>query len=420
MSSTVRTPLTITRAPWQSDSAAVVALWSQHLGGREQAARKVAHAYLENPAGAGQCLLALEGSPPQTVGALGLHARRYWRGHDTAEVCVMADFVVDPRQRTLGPALALMRAAVDTTRQQSLGLFGWPNERSAAVAQRAGVPAPLTMARYAKPLRSRLPLVRLQQAPRAPQSRWTRLQHQALSRLLPPLLPIVTPALDAMLSGHDRLQMLGKRASAALLRQEGSGAPMQATHSGAWQHVGGFADTLSGGRRAAENPNTGPAIDTLWAQRGAQWWLSDRSWPFLRWRFAQGRWQLSLWLDADGRAHGYVVWRMAPSAGSTTAAEGRSADDVVEIADALCNPLPRALAPMLRSFAHSMRSQTRAQLLSLEFGGCQTLAGQILEAGFVALGTPAPVLCTPPQAVPPGSWSPDGLFLTTLDRDPDL
>jgi len=419
MSSTLSNPPSISRAPWRHHRADAVALWSQHLGGPERAELKVAHAYLDNPAGEGQCLLAQDGSPPQSIGALGLHARRYWRGCDAADFHILADFVVDPRQRTLGPALALMRAAIDTTRQQALGLFGWPNERSAAVARRAALPPLLAMRRYVKPLRSRLPLMRLHQAPRATQGGWSELPHKAYASMLPALLPVVTPVLDAALSAHDQLQLLGGRASAAL-RHEGPGSGWHAAHRGAWHHVGGFADTPPGNRRAQDNPTACQAVDTLWARRCTSWWLSERSWPVLCWRFAHGQWQLSVWLDTAGQAQGYVVWRTAPAAGLAAPQAGRSGDEVVEIADVLCNTLAQSLAPMLRSFGHSMRRQTRAQLLSLEFGGCTALARQILDAGFLARGRPAPVLGMPPPAAVHDSWHPDDLFLTSLDRDPDL
>jgi hypothetical protein len=90
---------------WADDSEALATLWAPHLGGLEPARRKMTHAYLNNPAGAGLCLQATAPGQAGLLGALGLHQRRFWRGTEAHPVHILADFVVARDQRTLGPAL---------------------------------------------------------------------------------------------------------------------------------------------------------------------------------------------------------------------------------------------------------------------------------------------------------------------------
>ncbi|MBL8327844.1 MAG: hypothetical protein JNJ71_03260 [Rubrivivax sp.] len=302
-------------------------LWAGHAGIGGRAQQKLRHAYLNNPAGAGRCLLLRTAHDADAVGVIGLHQRQWWRGAEARQVLALTDFVVDRSHRTLGPALQLMRAAVADGLQAQDLVYGLPNAASQAVAQRAGLRRLGTLPRLGKLLRSAFLLRRqgLEQPPRA-----------------------LTVPMDAALAGFD----------AAMTQAAGV----------AWRwREGRFDDAL---------------LARLWAARDPTLWLADRSPEVLAWRFspeAEAGWQLSLAESArsDQTALGYVVWRRA--------------GELVDIADVLCNAPQEQLASLLRSFARRMRRHTEATALTLEFSGSPALMRQLARAGFVAKETGAAV-----------------------------
>lgn len=239
--------------------AALLALWSAHSALGVRADAKLALAYDANPFGPGHCLLLHRGDPGQPVGALGLHRRRYHDGAQRRDALVLADFVVDPLHRTLGPALSLMRGALDVALGEAPWVLGVPNPASRAVLRRAGLDEVTALSRRGKLLRSAYGLKRhgLTGAPAA-----------------------VTAPLDGALRAVDRV--LGRPAR--------------------WR----WRDTAF----------SDPDLAEVWARRPAGLCLGERSPEALCWRFgtradgATAAWRLSLACGDDGAAIGYVVWRV--------------------------------------------------------------------------------------------------------------
>lgn len=350
-------------AAWPDAQDAVLALWQRHSAMGIAAARKLAWGYHDNPAGPGHCVLLRADSVPightAPVGVIALHERRWWRGEQTVSAAALADFVVDPMHRTLGPALILMRAALASAQAQAL-VYGLPNDNSRAVAARVGLAALHTMPRRGKLLRGAFLLQR---------------------RGLPwrgSLRSSVTAPLDAALAGID---LLGAST-------EGRGL--------CWQQAD-FADV---------------AIDELWAQRDGSLWLAERSARCLAWRFGQAAgsgpaepspWQLSIARTADGHPRGYVVWRLS--------------QDLVELGDFLCPQPFQRLPQLLHSFARHMRRSSQATALSLEVAGGEALSAALTRAGFIAHGGCTAIVGRLAGAL--GSTAPGATWFTTFDRDPD-
>ena len=236
----------------------VSSLWADHLDGMTApAARtKLRHAYLANPAGPGSCLLLHDEASHRSVGVQCLHARTFWHGTAAHRAAALADYVVVPAHRSLGPALTLMRAGLTAAWQGLDFVYGFPNRQSEAVCVRAGMRRIGGTTRYGKLLRARF-LLRAH-----PQRRW--------------LAPLARP-LDALLHLIDAARAL--------------------------RHARGL--------RWSDATADDPRIEAVWQQRDPGLLLSERSARVLAWRYAPEGfpgWRVSVAEDAQGRPLGYVAW----------------------------------------------------------------------------------------------------------------
>ncbi len=257
MSTEYRTELADLRA----SKAELARLWAQNLEGCDDALvrRKLAHGYLDNPAGEGIAVLLRAAAP--AIGAQGLHERRFHLGAATLRGACMADFVVDAAHRSLGPALMLMKRATEQAGQGFDLIYGLPNRKAAAVCARAGLTRVGQMQRYVKLLRTRERLV---------------------ARLPPAAAGAVSVLADGLLTLADR-------------RRRGRRARRWACTELAWCE-----------------PGSAVFVDAAWARRSVELLLSERSAQMLAWRFDEGRqggWRLCGFTDAAGEPAGWSVWR---------------------------------------------------------------------------------------------------------------
>jgi hypothetical protein len=276
-----------------------------------------------------------------------------------------------------------MRAALAQTQARSKTVLGWPNPRSQAVIKRVGLPRVLGVQRYAKPLRSRLALQRWLSTPGYPwqsggpgaaaEGIWRR--PFALPRwLIGPLIGAAVPWLDGVLRLVDRRPSRRTDRPAHPALSPGSGAL-------SWQHPAAFQEAIA-------SPDGRAALEALWAQRPARLWLSERSPEVLAWRFLHGGWRISLChssAPSPETAVGYVIWRVPPQ-NNRNPGQG-----LVDIGDFWAQGSAPASAALLHSFGQAVRDTHDAQLLSLEFGGSPAVHQALLDAGFWARGTAAPV-----------------------------
>ena len=147
-----------TFSPATYDSQGLITgLWAQGLDGLvdDVAAAKYRHYYLDNPAGKGTCLLLHDGTSGEAIGVQGLIPRTFYDGDRRIDVATLADFVVAPGHRSLGPALKLMRASIAHSKERFNFIYGTPNENSRATLKRAGLRALGSLTRYTKVIRSK-------------------------------------------------------------------------------------------------------------------------------------------------------------------------------------------------------------------------------------------------------------------------
>lgn len=272
-------------------------LWVRNLVGYDasSAAIKLRLGYLDNPAGLGVVLLLKAEGLAAAQGAQGLHPRRFHLGNSSLNAIGLADYVVSPEHRSLGPALMLARRSAQLGVERFDLTYGLPNAKAAPVFARAGLKHIGALRHYAKLLSSR---------------------HFLTSRMPHGLARCCAPFVDAALSLADRL------------RRRRTGAPL-ACRPAAWDD---------------------PAFDELWAQRPAGTLLSERTGRMLRWRFGTpGRdaWRACVACDADGQAQGYLVWRQ-------TGAVARVGDFFTRDPGTMTAPLMLAFSEVAR--AAGMRS----------------------------------------------------------------
>lgn len=240
-------------------AAELARLWTRNLDGCDDvlAQRKLSHGYLDNPAGDGVAILLRAPGLPDAVGAQGLHERRVFLGGQVLRAACMADFVVDAAHRSLGPALLLMKRAIEQVGQGFDLVYGLPNRKAAAVCARAGLVRVGEVRRYVKLLQTR----------------------DRLASRLP------APAASAASLMADRLLALADHRR-------------RWRHARRWTSVGlAWGDTFA---------------DEIWARRPDDLLLSERSSAVLSWRFGagrDGRWRLLGFVDGGGAPAGWVVWR---------------------------------------------------------------------------------------------------------------
>lgn len=242
---------------WQD---AICALWLKNLPiqSSNQAQVKLEQGYAHNPAGTGAGVILQSDDSPTPIGVIGLHPRQLLMGERRLAVANTADFVVDERHRTIGPALQLMKAAIAEGHARFDFIYGIANPNSGAICKRAGMKKLGTLSRFATVLRSK---------------------RHAAKRTHPAVAALIAPFIDAWLWASNTRRHLSNPGRLKLC-------------------AASFAD---------------PRIAQAWEQRPRELLLSNRDAPMLSWRFARpghATWSICLSHGRDGCCVGWIVWRL--------------------------------------------------------------------------------------------------------------
>jgi hypothetical protein len=248
----------IDEADLAAAAPAIEELWTRNLAGHkgDSARTKLQRAYVNNPAGPGTVvLLRVEGtSNPQ--GAQGLHPRSFHLGSRPLLAIGLADYVVNADHRTLGPALMLLRRAVQLGTERFDLIYGMPNAKAVPVFTRAGLKCLGAVRRYAKPLGTR---------------------HRLAQYVPIGVAASVAPVVDGALRLRDRAR-------------SSCGAQLSC-EAAAWDDE---------------------VFDDVWIRRPPGLLLAERSGRLLRWRFATpaaAGWRACAARNDQGVVQGYIVWR---------------------------------------------------------------------------------------------------------------
>lgn len=238
----------------------ILGIWALGLEGLvdKVAEAKYRHYYVDNPAGTGTCMLLHDEVSDKAVGAQGLIPRSLFAGEHRIAAAILADFVVAPDHRFLGPALMLMRSCIDASRDRYAFVYGTPNDKSVAILRRAGIRPYGALTRYTKLIRSA----------------------SYLSARVPPWIASPLAAIaDAAIACADHAR-----------------------------------DIYFAGRfRWSEHRSFGSDFQEIWDGRQTDILTGDRSPTALSWRYASSDaecpWNFSVATDRMGNPIGYVIWR---------------------------------------------------------------------------------------------------------------
>ncbi len=314
------------------EEKAFCALLTRNIAGLspEAAQRKWASGYLANPAGGGFGMGLRHRERDAWVGALCLQERRWHFGNAVAPVLCLADFNVDAEHRSLGPALALMKAAIAEAEARGVAVYGFPNAAARGLVKRAGLSSLGRMQRFGKLLSLRF------------------LGRKSLERAAPARAVLATfaPVLDPLLWVFDTLLRL-----------------------------------LRGGGLHARTAAFGDAwIDEVWAHRDAGLQLSERSAAVVAWRYRSDLregWRVARIDNRQGAPVGYVVWRLL--------------NGIAEIGDVFCAHAPLdTTGALLALSGHARREGALA--VSMEFFGHAGVATGVRRAGFLSRNTDDEIL----------------------------
>ena len=360
----------VERAAPRAVRADLERLWDANLTLEAHPADKFAWLYLEAPEPPATVLvLRADGV---AVGTAGVGLRRMQLGADRGRAGLLADLAVDKAHRSVGPALALVRAGKALVDEELALAYGFPNKLAEGVFKRAGYKPLGTIARYARPLRhaafaDRVDDATLARVPAAARGAVTR----ALQ--VPALVAVATRGLDV----------------ATLMRA----APATARAMRRLQRI--------------ELAMPDERFDALWeSARGAYAIVAERSARFLRWPFPPrpGRtWHLAV-ERANGTPRAYAVTDIVDGVALVRDVFGH-ADDV----GALLDRLPLALY------------RAGATSISMRYLGARWLVDALTTRGLVARPSTRIIAVTTGAQCPPAARAliddVEAWHLTDADED---
>lgn len=134
----------------------IISLWTEGFKGMNEnrADKRFLWMYKNNPAGNGLFFILRDVRDNEVVGIQCL-GKRAWNGTaGELKLGTMADLVVEQKQRSLGPALQLVKGVISQSAQAVDVLYGFPNRKAQVIFKRSGYKELGGMVRYAKVLRS--------------------------------------------------------------------------------------------------------------------------------------------------------------------------------------------------------------------------------------------------------------------------
>jgi len=144
--------LSIRRGELPRDRSAIIKFLHEYLSPRCDSTR-FDWLYSENPYGAARIVVAENGSSGEMIGVAAAFPRTFSFQGSCHPGFVLGDFCLNPRYRSLGPAVQLQRACFEDANSGSGSvLYDFPSEGMLAVYRRLGLNSQHSMIRFAKPL----------------------------------------------------------------------------------------------------------------------------------------------------------------------------------------------------------------------------------------------------------------------------
>jgi hypothetical protein len=143
----------IRRAVLDSDCTDLIELSRRHLAPNADR-RRFDWLYFQNPFGSAHAWLAHDSLSGAAVGAAAAFPRKFLVDGREKLGWVLGDFCLDEKYRTLGPALQLQRACLESVESPYDFAYDFPSQSMMAIYKRLGINQTGTLVRWAKPLRA--------------------------------------------------------------------------------------------------------------------------------------------------------------------------------------------------------------------------------------------------------------------------
>jgi len=144
--------LTILEADLEQDREELIAFLHDNLTPESNDAR-FNWLYLDSPNGRARAWMAISESG-RTIGMAAAFPRSFWASGKVEQVWVLGDFSIHPDYRSLGPALQLQRAILESLSNTSYAVYDFPSPTMMAIYRRLGAPLPGKHVRHVKLIRS--------------------------------------------------------------------------------------------------------------------------------------------------------------------------------------------------------------------------------------------------------------------------
>lgn len=131
----------------------ILGLWSVSFAPVEQLPEKYDLFHLQNPAGASQIYFLDHVDSSTSVGVMCIALRRCKSGKEYINAGIIADLVVSPDHRSLGPAVKLHNESLALALKDLDLVYGFPNSHSVTLTKFAKFQFVDSISRYAKPIR---------------------------------------------------------------------------------------------------------------------------------------------------------------------------------------------------------------------------------------------------------------------------
>lgn len=139
-------------ADLESDQDQLIALFRRYLS-LDFDENRFRWLYKQNPYGLARAWVASSGEKANIVGAAAAFPRRYYFRGEEKRGWVLGDFCLSEQFRSMGPALKLQRACMQSIEQPYDFWYDFPSQAMMAIYKRLGVQQTSNLVRWAKPLR---------------------------------------------------------------------------------------------------------------------------------------------------------------------------------------------------------------------------------------------------------------------------
>ena len=279
-------------------------LWTEEGQELAESEQRFDWYYVDNPTKDIQMYALADAESQETIGTITVTARDWFVKNKSASIAIFGDLFVDPKHRSLGPALKLVRDGTSAAKAAYQFLYSFPNRKAEPVFRRIGFKKIGGIPRYSKPLVT---------------SKIFQ-EHEKLGKVA-----FLSPLADLLLALEDRFKLMS---------------------------LGGLSGEVVA--------DTDSRFDQLWQDCDKEGlMIGQRDAEYLRWRFINNYQQpqsiLAVSKRGESSLFGYVVFY-------------KDAEGNFEVHDFLCRDGVKHIAGLMLCFMNYARSQKGKSVSTYFYG----------------------------------------------------